>query len=108
IQTLVSRKDCSQQNQNKSRRRTNLMKKAYEYSKMCDADVCVGIRLRETGQVHVLSLDDSEFWAFLNSQLYLEKTEEDEFYYGMINISRRTPYQTLLWCKQARGVVDWV
>ena len=45
------------------------MKKANEYSQMYDADVCVGIRLRETGQVHVLSLDDSGFWAFLNSQL---------------------------------------
>ena len=55
--------------QKQCRRRTNLMKKANEYSQMCDADVCVGIRLRETGQVHVLSLDDSGFWAFLNSQL---------------------------------------
>ncbi|KAJ5183228.1 hypothetical protein N7492_000844 [Penicillium capsulatum] len=36
---------------------------------MCDADVCVGIRLRETGQVYILSSDDSGFWAFLNSQL---------------------------------------
>ncbi|KAJ6116253.1 hypothetical protein N7512_005978 [Penicillium capsulatum] len=55
--------------QKRCRRRTNLMKKAYEYSQMCDADVYVGIRLRETGQVHVLSLDGSGFWAFLNSQL---------------------------------------
>lgn len=45
------------------------MKKASEYSKMCDADVCVGIRLRETGQVHILTADDSGFWAFLASQL---------------------------------------
>lgn len=55
--------------QKQSRRRKNLMKKAYEYSQMCDADVYIGIRLRESGQVHVLSLDDSGFWAFLNSQL---------------------------------------
>ncbi|KAJ5419461.1 uncharacterized protein N7487_003011 [Penicillium crustosum] len=36
---------------------------------MCDADVCVGIRFRETGQVHLLSADASGFWAFLTSQL---------------------------------------
>ncbi|KAJ5317425.1 hypothetical protein N7508_001933 [Penicillium antarcticum] len=29
---------------------TSLMKKAYEYSKLCSADVFVGIRIRETGQ----------------------------------------------------------
>ncbi|KAJ5183274.1 hypothetical protein N7492_000890 [Penicillium capsulatum] len=54
--------------QKQCRRKTSLMKKAYEYSKMCDADVCVGIRLRETGQVYIIS-SDSEFWAFLTSQL---------------------------------------
>ncbi|CAG8059274.1 unnamed protein product [Penicillium salamii] len=41
------------------------MKRAAEYSKMCDADVCVGIHLRETGQVFILSVDSSGFWAFL-------------------------------------------
>lgn len=55
--------------QKKCRRKTTLMKKASEYSKMCDADVYIGIRLRETGQVHVLTADDSGFWAFLASQL---------------------------------------
>lgn len=55
--------------QKQYRRKTSLMKKAHEYSKMCDADVCVGIRLRETGQVYILSSDATGFWAFLNSQL---------------------------------------
>lgn len=50
-------------------RKTNMLKKASEYSKICDADVCVGIRMRETGQVHILSADASGFWAFLTSQL---------------------------------------
>ncbi|KAJ5215252.1 uncharacterized protein N7498_001659 [Penicillium cinerascens] len=36
---------------------------------MCDADVCLGIRIRETGQIHILSADTSGFWAFLASQL---------------------------------------
>ncbi|KAJ5102344.1 hypothetical protein NUU61_004566 [Penicillium alfredii] len=31
--------------QKQYRRRTSLMKKAYEYSKMCDADVCVAPKL---------------------------------------------------------------
>ncbi|CAG8285523.1 unnamed protein product [Penicillium salamii] len=32
--------------QKRGRRKSSLMKKASDYSKMCDADVCVGIRLR--------------------------------------------------------------
>lgn len=55
--------------QRQYRRKTNMMKKASEYSKMCDADVCVGIRMRETGQIHILSADTSGFWAFLPLQL---------------------------------------
>ncbi|CDM29915.1 Transcription factor, MADS-box [Penicillium roqueforti FM164] len=58
---LIRQKQC--------RRKTSLMKKACEYSRMCSADVCVGIRMRETGQVHILSADASGFWAFLTSQL---------------------------------------
>ncbi|KAJ5455011.1 hemolysin-III related-domain-containing protein [Penicillium desertorum] len=50
--------------QKQCRRKTSLMKKACEYSRMCSADVCVGIRIRETGQVHILSAD-----TFLSSQL---------------------------------------
>ncbi|CRL26014.1 Transcription factor, MADS-box [Penicillium camemberti] len=55
--------------QKQCRRKTSLMKKGYEYSKMCSADVCVGISIRDTGQVHILSADSSGFWAFLGSQL---------------------------------------
>jgi hypothetical protein len=55
--------------QKQYRRKTNMMKKASEYSKMCDADVCVGIRMRETGQIYILSADTSGFWTFLTSQL---------------------------------------
>lgn len=55
--------------QKQSRRKSNLMRKACEYSKMCEADVCLGIRLRETGQVYILSADPSGFWDFLRSQL---------------------------------------
>lgn len=55
--------------QKQCRRKSSLMKKACEYSKMCDADVCLGIRLRETGQVFIFSADASGFWAFLRSKL---------------------------------------
>lgn len=43
----VSSKKAKRQKQ--CRRKSSLMKKAREYSKMCDADVCLGIRLRESG-----------------------------------------------------------
>jgi myosin heavy subunit len=56
--------------QKHGRRKSNLMKKAREYSKLCEADVCVGIRLRETGQVFfILSADVSGFGGFLGLQL---------------------------------------
>ncbi|CAP79216.1 Pc06g02230 [Penicillium rubens Wisconsin 54-1255] len=55
--------------QKQGRRKYNLMKKAREYSTLCEADICVGIRLRETGQAFILSADVSGFWGFLGSQL---------------------------------------
>ncbi|KAJ6036019.1 hypothetical protein N7540_000298 [Penicillium herquei] len=36
---------------------------------MCNADVCVGVRMRETGQIYILSADVSGFWDFLTTQL---------------------------------------
>lgn len=59
--------------QQQCRRKSNLMKKASEYSEMCDADVCLGIRLRETGQVFVLLADATGFWAFIGSQLVCQQ-----------------------------------
>ncbi|CAG8013987.1 unnamed protein product [Penicillium salamii] len=45
------------------------MKKACEYSEMYGADVCLGIHLREAGQVFILLADASGFWGFLGLQL---------------------------------------
>jgi hypothetical protein len=45
------------------------MKKAYEYSELCDADVCVGIRLRESGHVFTFLSDPTGFWSKLDSLL---------------------------------------
>ncbi|KAJ5121559.1 uncharacterized protein N7515_009520 [Penicillium bovifimosum] len=68
-QSNRTKSDKKSMRQKQGRRKSSLMIKASEYSKMCDADVCVGIRLRETGQVFILSADASGFWAFLASQL---------------------------------------
>jgi hypothetical protein len=55
--------------QKRDRRKASLMKKASEYSKMCGADVCLGIRIRDTGRVYMFSADASGFWEFVGSQL---------------------------------------
>lgn len=57
--------------QKQRRRKFYLMRKASEYSKMCDADVCVGIRLRDTGKVFILSADSTGFWEFVKSKMVL-------------------------------------
>jgi hypothetical protein len=55
--------------QKRDRRKTSLMKKSFEYSMMCGADVCLGIRIRDTGRVYIFSADASGFWAFVGSNL---------------------------------------
>lgn len=37
--------------------------------KIYDIDICLGIRIYETGEIYILSADTSGFWAFLSSQL---------------------------------------
>lgn len=53
-------------------RKTSLL--ACAYSNMCDVVVRVGIRIRETGQAHILSADASGFWALLTSHLVCYRT----------------------------------
>jgi hypothetical protein len=55
--------------QKRDRRRLNIEKKLNDYSKLCGADACFGIRIRESGQVFIFSADDSGFWTFLTSHL---------------------------------------
>jgi hypothetical protein len=64
--TLSPRKSAQQK---RNRRKIGLMKKAYEYSELCDADVCVGIRLRESGHVFTFLSDPTGFWSKLDSLL---------------------------------------
>jgi hypothetical protein len=64
----VSSKKAKRQKQ--CRNKTSLMKEACEFSKIHDAVVCLGIRLRETGQVFIFfSADASGFWSFPGTQL---------------------------------------
>lgn len=46
-----------------------LIKKAYEYSELCDADVCLGIRLRGSGHVFTFLSDPAGFWSKFDSLL---------------------------------------
>jgi hypothetical protein len=55
--------------QKRDRRKAGLMKKASEYSRMCGADVCLGICIRDTGRVYMFSADALGFWGFVGSQL---------------------------------------
>ncbi|CAG7939888.1 unnamed protein product [Penicillium salamii] len=55
--------------QKRDRRKNNLEKKSQEYSEICGADVCLGIRIRELGKVFIFSADASGVWSFLGSQL---------------------------------------
>lgn len=65
-QSCLDRKSLRQK---RDRRRLNLEKKLDEYSKLCGADVCFGIRIRESGQVFIYSADDLGFWDYLGSHL---------------------------------------
>lgn len=50
--------------QKRDRRKASLIKKASEYSKMCGADVCLGICIRDTGRVYMFP---RMLWGFRNS-----------------------------------------
>jgi len=55
--------------QKRDRRKISLEKKSHEYSQLCGADVCLGIRIRESGKVFIFSADTSGFWSFLAPHL---------------------------------------
>ena len=42
---------------------------SYEYSKMCNANMFLGIRLRDTGRVFTFLADSTGFWSGLDLQL---------------------------------------
>jgi hypothetical protein len=58
--------------QKRAHRKIGLMKKVSECSKMCGADVCLDIHIRDTGRVYMFSADASGFWGFLGSKINQE------------------------------------
>lgn len=54
--------------------------KLHQYSKLCKADIYLGIRIRDTGRVFTFSADRSGFWAFLYSKLVCYKQTQDDHY----------------------------
>jgi hypothetical protein len=69
VRTTALRVERKSLRQKRDRRKTNLEKESQEYSELCGADVCLGIRIRESGKVFIFSADASGFWSFLSSQL---------------------------------------
>ncbi|RAH84382.1 hypothetical protein BO86DRAFT_442715 [Aspergillus japonicus CBS 114.51] len=69
--------------QKRDRRKKSLIHKAYEYSKLCDADICLGIRIRDSGQVTTFQADPTGFWSGFSSHLEryyprpVQKTDKD-------------------------------
>jgi hypothetical protein len=55
--------------QKRDRRKKNLIRKAYEFSTLCDADICLGIRIRENGRVFTFCADTSGIWSAFTSNL---------------------------------------
>ena len=51
------------------RRKKSLIHKAYEYSKLCDANIYLVIRIRESGQVTTFQADSTGFWSGFSSHL---------------------------------------
>ncbi|PWY70788.1 hypothetical protein BO83DRAFT_315539 [Aspergillus eucalypticola CBS 122712] len=55
--------------QKRDRRKKSPIRNAYEYSTLCDAEVCLGIRIPESGQVTAFLPDSTGFWSGLSSRL---------------------------------------
>ena len=53
----------------RNNRKLSLMKKVYQYSILCNADVCLGIRLRENGKVFTFQSDGTDFWSAIRRHL---------------------------------------
>jgi hypothetical protein len=52
-----------QQRQRRDQRQRTLLRKAYEMSKYCDADVFLGVRIRDTGRITTFCADGTGIWS---------------------------------------------
>ncbi|KAH8689045.1 hypothetical protein BGW36DRAFT_262539, partial [Talaromyces proteolyticus] len=59
-----------QRRQRRDRRSQTLIRKAYEISHLSNADIFLGIRLRDTGRMRTFCADSSGIWYSCVSQLY--------------------------------------
>jgi SRF-type transcription factor (DNA-binding and dimerisation domain). len=57
--------------QKRSRRTNTLIKKAYELSCSCDADVFFGVRIKNSGHIYTFCADSTGIWSSISSQLVL-------------------------------------
>ena len=64
--TKTNRKNIRQR---RDRRKRSLLRKSYEYGVLCVADVFIGIRDRESGQIFTFCTDQPNPWSHFESQL---------------------------------------
>ena len=57
------------QRERRDRRKNTLLKKAYEFCVECRADVCLSIRLKDSGQIVIFNSDSSGTWPLPESQI---------------------------------------
>jgi hypothetical protein len=55
--------------QQQGRRRDNLLKKAYEYSLECDADVYLAIKIKKKGRIFIFNSDSTGEWPLPEAQM---------------------------------------
>jgi hypothetical protein len=55
--------------QQQDRRKECLIKKAYEYSLECDADVYISIRIKKNGRVFTFNSDSTRGWPLSDAQI---------------------------------------
>jgi hypothetical protein len=55
--------------QQQDRRKESLIKKAYEYSLECDADVYISIRIKRNGQIFTFNSDLTQEWPISEAQI---------------------------------------
>lgn len=61
--SLALKMEKKRKRQKRHQRGKTLIKKAYEMSAFCNADVCLGIKLRDTGKIMTFCADKTGVWS---------------------------------------------
>jgi hypothetical protein len=81
--------------QQRDRRKRSLMKKAYEYSRECDADVYISIRIHKNGQVFTFNSDSTGEWPRSEAEMVSHSLCGEFLYHlGTLKRSRSTTIQS--------------